>query len=303
MSEVIFSADNVSKVYKLTIAVNEATFEIEKGKIYGFIGQNGAGKTTLIRMVTGLTNPTKGSMCLFGATKKKDLAKARKKIGCIIESPSFYPNMTAYENLKIQQVMYGISDDNQIKELLETVGLTDTGKKKVRNFSLGMRQRLAIALALVNNPEFLILDEPTNGLDPVGIKEVRLLLKKVNEEKGITILVSSHILSEIYQLATDYIIIHKGSIIQQLTHEELDKRTHGNIRIKVDDTERAVALLRERLQIENIDITDDIIEISSAVEVEKVARLFMDERVLVTGLTSSSDDLESYYLKLIGGDR
>lgn len=303
MGEIIFSAKEVSKIYKHTVAVNDASFEIEKGKIYGFIGQNGAGKTTIIRIIAGMTHTTKGSICLFGESTGKKLTKARKKLGCIIESPSLYPNMTAKDNMRMQQTIYGIKDDKQIDEILEIVGLTDTGKKKARNFSLGMRQRLAIALALVNSPEFLVLDEPTNGLDPVGIKEVRNLLVKLNKERGITILVSSHILSELDQFATDYIIIHKGQILQQISAEELNKRTQKNIRIKVDDVERATGLLKEKFGICNMDINEATINISADIEVSDIARLFMDERILVTELTSSSDDLESYYLKLIGGAR
>ncbi len=303
MSEIIFSTKEVSKIYRHTVAVNDVTFDIEKGKIYGFIGQNGAGKTTLIRIIAGMTYASKGSICLLGADSGKKLVKARKKLGCIIESPSLYPNMTARENMKMQQLTHGISDEKQIDEILEIVGLTDTGKKKSKNFSLGMRQRLAIALALVNNPDFLVLDEPTNGLDPVGIKEVRNLLVKLNKERGITILVSSHILSELDQFATDYIIIHKGQILQQISAEELNKRTQKNVRIKVDDVEKATGLLRDKMNIQDMEVNDMTINVTADVEVEDIARMFMDERVLVTELVASSDDLESYYIKLIGGAR
>lgn len=209
MSPIILEAHDLTKEYRHTVALDHIDLQIEKGKIYGFIGQNGAGKTTFLRLVTGLAFPTSGTLALWGKSSAKDLQEQRKRIGCMIETPALFPSMTAYQNMEIQRIQRGIPDKAVIEKTLSMVGLKDTGKKSVRNFSLGMRQRLGIAIALLNTPEFLILDEPINGLDPAGIVEVRNLLKSLNKEYGMTILVSSHILEELYQTATEFILIDK----------------------------------------------------------------------------------------------
>lgn len=207
MSSVILEAHDLTKEYRHTVALDHIDLKIEKGKIYGFIGQNGAGKTTFLRLVTGLAFPTSGTLSLWGKTVEKELQEQRKRIGCMIETPALFPTMTAYQNMEIQRIQRGIPDKAVIQKTLDMVGLKDTGKKAVRNFSLGMRQRLGIAIALLNTPEFLILDEPINGLDPAGIVEIRNLLKSLNKEYGMTILVSSHILEELYQTASEFILI------------------------------------------------------------------------------------------------
>ena len=193
MNSVILEARSLTKEYKQTPALDHINLQIKKGKIYGFIGQNGAGKTTFLRLVTGLAFPTSGTLSLWGKSETVELQKQRKRIGSMIETPALFPAMTAYQNMEIQRIQRGIPDKTVIKRTLDMVGLNDTGKKRVRNFSLGMRQRLGIAMALLNTPEFLILDEPVNGLDPAGIVEIRNLLKTLNREYGMTILVSSHI--------------------------------------------------------------------------------------------------------------
>ena len=208
MSSVILEAHDLTKEYRHTVALDHIDLKIEKGKIYGFIGQNGAGKTTFLRLVTGLAFPTSGTLSLWGKTVEKELQEQRKRIGCMIETPALFPTMTAYQNMEIQRIQRGIPDKAVIQKTLDMVGLKDTGKKAVRNFSLGMRQRLGIAIALLNTPEFLILDEPINGLDPAGIVEIRNLLKSLNKEYGMTILVSSHILEELYQTASELSLIH-----------------------------------------------------------------------------------------------
>ena len=200
MNVTVFEAINITKKYRNTLALNQVSMSVMQGDIYGFIGENGAGKTTMIRLLTGLAEPTTGKIALFGESNKK-LAKQRERIGCIIESPSLYLDMTAYENLEVQRLQRGIPGKGCIDNALALVGLKDTGKKKAKDFSLGMRQRLALAIALLGNPEFLVLDEPINGLDPTGIIELRNLLKRLNKERGITILISSHILTELHQLA------------------------------------------------------------------------------------------------------
>lgn len=224
--DVILQTKNLTKKYGNKIVVDHVSMTICKGDIYGFIGKNGAGKTTLIRMVCGLAKPTIGNLSLFGSDH---LVENRAKLGTVIESPALFPNMTARENLIVQCKLQNITDLRKIDEILELVGLHDTNKKKAKNFSLGMRQRLAIAIALIGEPELLILDEPTNGLDPEGIKEIRELIVHLNQARGLTVLISSHILGELSKFATRYGIIHKGKLIEELTEEDLWKRcSDGN---------------------------------------------------------------------------
>lgn len=221
---VILRTNHITKRYNNRPAVSDLSMTIHKGDIYGFIGKNGAGKTTLIRMITGLAAPNDGSMLLFGTP---DLLKGRAKIGTVIESPALYPGMTARENLTAQCKLQGVKDLSCADSILKLIGLDDTGKKKAKNFSLGMRQRLAIGIALIGNPELLILDEPTNGLDPEGIKEIRELILKLNKDRQITVLISSHILGELSKFATRYGIIHHGKLIEEFTEEQLWERCSG----------------------------------------------------------------------------
>ncbi len=303
MNEIVLEVKNVTKTYKHVNAVDNATLSIERGKIYGFIGQNGAGKTTLIRILTGLIFPNSGSISIFSSSNKSDLELARKKIGVIVENPALYLNMSAYENLDIQRKLFGIKDKNIINSILNTVGLLDTKNKKVKNFSLGMKQRLSIGLALINDPEILILDEPINGLDPVGIAGVRELLKKINKEKNITIIISSHILSELYQLATNYIIINKGEIIQELTLDELDEKCMKHIFMQVDNVSQAVDIIENNLGTNHFQVLDNnIIKLYDYTDnMKHVAKVFLENNALITYFTLSSDSLESYYINLIGG--
>lgn len=219
--ETILRTNHITKRYGHQAVVNNLSMTIHRGDIYGFIGKNGAGKTTLIRMITGLAKPSDGNILLFGSPQLLD---GRSKIGTVIESPALYPGMTARQNLIAQCKLQGIADLSQADEILQLVGLDDTGRKKAKNFSLGMRQRLAIAIALIGNPEFLILDEPTNGLDPEGIKEIRELIVKLNKERKITVLISSHILGELSKFATRYGIIHHGQLIDEFSEQELWER-------------------------------------------------------------------------------
>src|SRR5699024_5189471 len=221
------------------------------------IGQNGAGKSTMLRLVSGLAFPTSGSIELFGNDNPNKLADAQKRMGAIIESPALFPNMSAYENMEVQRLQKGVPGKDCITKTLELAGLTDTGKKKVKDFSLGMKQRLGLGLALVSDPEFLILDEPTNGLDPMGIVELRELIKKLNREKGLTVLLSSHILSELHQLATKFGIIHKGKLLEELSSKELDEKCRQHIRIKVDTPSRGANILDNHLSITNYEVMQD----------------------------------------------
>lgn len=218
---VVLRTNHLTKYYHHRPAVKDLSMTIHEGDIYGFIGKNGAGKTTLIRMITGLAAPSDGTILLFGSS---DLRTARKQIGTVIESPAIYPGMTARENLLVQYKLLGIKDESQADAILTLTGLKDTGSKKAKDFSLGMRQRLAIALALIGNPRFLVLDEPTNGLDPEGIKEIRDLILKLNKDRNITVLISSHILGELSKFATRYGIIHQGRLIDEFTEEQLHTR-------------------------------------------------------------------------------
>lgn len=301
--EIVLKVDGLTKKFKKFKAVSNASFELEKGKIYGFIGQNGAGKTTIIRMLAGVSIPTEGTIELFGKSDKTGLSEGRNKIGTIVESPSLYTKMTAKDNLEIQKTLYRIKNDKLADELLELVGLSGWGNKKVKDFSLGMRQRLAIAMALVNDPKILILDEPINGLDPMGIVEIRNLLLKLNKEKEITILISSHILSELYQLATDYIIINKGVIVDKLSLKELDVKCRKAVVLEVEDIEKAKKVVDEILKSKDYEIIgNSLIKIYDYVnDVRTVAKAMMDNQCLVLYLNVAGKGLEEYFMETIGG--
>jgi len=305
MSEIILETENLTKRYKHTLALDHINLQIEKGKIYGFIGQNGAGKTTLLRLVTGLAFSTSGTLSLWGKSSLTKLQEQRKRIGCMIETPALFPTMTAYQNMEVQRIQRGIPDKAVIEKTLEVVGLKDTGRKSVRNFSLGMRQRLGIAIALLNTHEFLILDEPINGLDPAGIVEIRNLLKSLNKEYGMTILVSSHILDELYQTASEFILIDSGKIIEEISENELNERCKRHIAIKTTDVQKAMLILEERLYTDNFKLMpDNTIRLYAYLnDMEKVASVLADAHILVTGLSITGDTLEDYFLEKIGGGK
>ena len=324
MNSVILEARSLTKEYKQTLALDHINLQIKKGKIYGFIGQNGAGKTTFLRLVTGLAFPTSGTLSLWGKSETVELQKQRKRIGSMIETPALFPAMNAYQHGhqgimvlpqvqyqhqrlpyigKIQRIQRGIPDKTVIKRTLDMVGLNDTGKKRVRNFSLGMRQRLGIAMALLNTPEFLILDEPVNGLDPAGIVEIRNLLKTLNREYGMTILVSSHILEELYQTATEFILLDHGNIIEEISDHELNERCKRHIAIQTTDMQKAVMVLEENLHTDHFKLMPDgtIRLYDHLDDLEMVASVLSEAHVLVTGLFVSGDTLEDYFLSKIGG--
>jgi ABC-2 type transport system ATP-binding protein len=244
----ILKTNQLSKYYRKTKALDAVNLTIYEGDIYGFIGKNGAGKTTLIRTITGVAEPSKGSFSLFGETDPKKVIRARSKIAAVVESPALHLNLSAYDNLKLQCVLLGIKEqDKAIKEVLEKVDLTSLlieRKKKAKNFSLGMRQRLGIAMALLNKPKFLLLDEPNNGLDPEGIRDMRNLLLKLNKEEGLTILVSSHMLTELSKLATRYGFIHHGKLLKEISSKELMKESRTAIVLTTPQPEEAVKILK-----------------------------------------------------------
>lgn len=270
----ILQTDGLSKKYKKNRALDGLCMNVPKGSIYGFVGKNGAGKTTLIRMICGLSKPTSGSYTLYGIQNTdKEIEQTRKYMGAVVETPALTFDMTAEENLRQQYRIRGLSSFDGIKELLELVGLEKAGKKKVKAFSLGMKQRLGIAMALAGEPDFLVLDEPTNGLDPQGIIELRELILKLNHEKGITFLISSHILDELARIATHYGIIDHGKMIREFSAQELQKEseTHIHIRTEASEAEKLLKILKEN------DISYEIVS-----EKEKV--------------------LEEYFISLIGGE-
>ena len=282
-------------------AVNHVDIHVNRGSIYGFIGRNGAGKTTFLRMVCGLASPTKGEIELFGC-RGKQLQEIRSRIGCLIEGPGLYGNMTAEENLKIKCKFCGIKKTGYINELLEIVGLADVGRKKTKRFSLGMRQRLGIAMALVGEPDFLVLDEPINGLDPQGIAEVRDTILRLNHERNMTIMISSHILEELSKIATDYGIIHQGCLLQELTREELMERCSERIEICLDHPEEACPVL-DRMGFTNYRVVDSE-HIQVYDRLEESGKLNMElakAGILIKGFSVTSEELESYFFNLTGG--
>ncbi|APR00832.1 ABC transporter family protein [Clostridium botulinum] len=304
MSEYILKTTNLSKKYKKDFVVDSVNISIKRGEIYGFIGENGAGKTTFIRMITGLVAPTNGEIKLFSKEKADELGNVRKRIGALIERPAFYPYMTAYENLEAFRIEKGIPGKECIDKILKSVGLYEDRNKKLKNFSLGMKQKLALAIALLGDPEFLILDEPINGLDPMRIKEIRELLKKLNKEKNITILISSHILGELYQLATCYGIIHKGKLMEQITLKELDEKCKRNLSIKVDDVNKAATILETELSTINLKILPDgTIKLYDYVDNPRlVSSTLTKANIIIDQIMPNESNLEEYFINLVGGD-
>lgn len=296
----------LSKKYKKQLAVNQADMTISRGDIYGFVGENGSGKTTMIRLITGLIFPHSGGFELFGvANTAKDVAQVRRKVGAVVENPSIYLNMSAYDNLKIQCMLLGVPADERIARTLEEVGLGERlhDKKHAGDYSLGMRQRLGIAMALIGEPEFLILDEPMNGLDPAGIVEIRELILKLNRERNITFLISSHILSELSLVATKYGIISKGHIIKEITAEQLREEMAKTTDIAVDDPEALWNLL-VGLGYENaISYIPNGIRILGDVKLNEVLSAVIAQNINITAVNCRESSFEDYYLETIGGKR
>ncbi len=255
-------------------------------------------------MITGLIYPTSGEIKLFSKGNKDELGNVRKRIGALIERPAFYPHMTAYENLEAFRIEKGIPGKECINKTLKSVGIYEYRDKKVKNFSLGMKQKLALAIALLGDPEFLILDEPINGLDPMGIKEIRELLKKLNKEKNMTILISSHILGELYQLANCYGIIHKGKLIEQITLKELDEKCKRSLSIKVDDINKATTILETELSTKNFKVLpDDTIKLYDYVDNPRlVSSKLTKSNIIIDQIMPNECNLEEYFINLVGGD-
>jgi ABC-2 type transport system ATP-binding protein len=305
MNDIVLGTHKLCKKYDTQFACNNVSMTIRKGDIYGFIGQNGAGKTTLIRMITGLIKETSGEIELLGSNGRSELAEARTMVGSLVERPAFYESMTAGENLEVSRLIRNIAGKECIEEVLKLVGLHDVGKKKVKNFSLGMKQRLGIANALLGNPRFLILDEPINGLDPVSIVEIRELLKKVNKENEVTILISSHMLGELSELATNYGIISDGKLIDEFSKEELEERCRQYIEIKVNDAKAAVVLIEQKLSVTDYEVfPDNLIKVYKPLDsIGSINTLLSMNGIIVERILLKGQNLEEYYINVIGGKK
>lgn len=305
MKEYVLKTKNLSKKFSNSTVINNVNISLEAGKIYGLIGQNGAGKTTLMRIITTLSFPSNGEIELFGVSKSKEIRSQLKRVGSLIEYPSLNGAMTAKENMRLHRIIRGIPNKEIDNELLELVGLNETGKKKVKDFSLGMRQRLGIAIALIGNPELLILDEPVNGLDPVGVVEIRNLIKKMNEERNMTILISSHNLPELYQTATNYIIIDKGEVKKTLTMSELDECCKHHILIETDEVDKLTTILETKLKTNNYKVMPNksIKLYDSFEDRKKLSKIIYENGVIPTTIALQGDTLENYFLSVIGGGK
>lgn len=301
MEEYILTTNCLTKSFGSKKAVDSVSVHIKQGAVYGFIGRNGSGKTTFLRMVCGLATPNSGSISLMGATDH-GLRNVRNRVGCLIESPGLFPDMTAADNLKARCLAAGTYSKAHVEELLKLVGLADVKKKKTKNFSLGMKQRLGIAMTLVADPEFLVLDEPINGLDPQGIVEVRETIHKLSSERNITILISSHILEELSKIATDYGIINNGALIKEISSEDLHNECSERLEIRVDEVNAACNVLKEMgisefsLEQDNRIVLNEQIENSAVINKKLVSAGLM-----VSEISKKGEALEDYYIRMTGG--
>lgn len=301
--EYVLQTKELTKHYRNFQALKGLTMNVPKGAIYGFVGRNGAGKTTLIRLICGLQEPTSGEFSLYGIPGgSREINKARRRMGAVVETPSIYMDMTAEENLKQQYLVLGLPSYDGIPELLKLVGLENTGKKKAKNFSLGMKQRLGIAIALAGDPDFLVLDEPTNGLDPQGIVEIRELILKLNRERQITVLISSHILDELSRLATHYGMIDGGRMVKELSAAELESACRKCVRVDVSDI-TALARVLDGMGLEYKILSENTADIYAKVSVSELTLALAKEHCEVRSMQERDESLESYYISLVGGGK
>ncbi|MCL2367814.1 MAG: ABC transporter ATP-binding protein [Oscillospiraceae bacterium] len=300
----VLQTQNLTKRYGGKAAVDNVSLTIEQGDIFGLIGQNGAGKTTFMRLISSLAHADSGQIALFGDTTPAKLTAARARMGAVIEAPTLFHNLTAEQNLEYYRLQNGIVEKARIREVLEIVNLTDTGNKKFKNFSLGMKQRLGLAVAMLNHPDFLILDEPINGLDPTGIVETRDLIKRLNQE-GITILISSHILTELAQVANKYAIIHHGRLIKNLTHAELQEECKRALAVTVDDAAKAAVTLETTLGIRNYkQVSNTELRLYEHLDDPAEVTFRLNQAgVRVASISEVGDSLEEYYTSVIGGSK
>lgn len=303
MKEIVLQTENLTKRYGGSTVLDHVDIRLERKHIYGFIGENGAGKSTLMKIITGLAFPTEGTYSIMGQAAGPDRERMRRFIGCMIEAPALYPGFSVIQNLELQRMLTGNPDKTACDRVLEMVELSEVKHKKAHTLSMGMKQRLGIAFALVGNPKLLVLDEPINGLDPKNIVVLRELLQKLNEEKDITIFISSHILSELYRIATDYVFIHRGKIIDALTHDELEARCGKYICIRTDAVPFALTVLDKMLKEPDYKVVSDheIHLYSDLDRVEDIARAFMRNEIVVTELSVTENTLEDFFLGITGG--
>lgn len=300
--EYVLTTQALSKHYGHFKALNNLTMKVPKGAIYGFIGKNGAGKTTLIRLICGLQSPTSGEYTLYGRKSgDRHLHDSRRRMGAVVETPSIYLNMSAIDNLRHQYIILGKPSFEGIDELLNLVGLAHAGRKKAKNFSLGMRQRLGIAIALAGDPDFLVLDEPVNGLDPQGIIEIRELILKLNREHQMTFLISSHILDELSKLATHYGFIDKGHIVREISAEDLESACRKCMHIEVSDVQALIRVL-DKEKIDYAIISDTEADIYGHVDITDMSLNLARENCKIIAINEKDESLESYYIRLIGGE-
>lgn len=299
--EYVLYTNGLTKQYRNFKAISNLNMHVPKGSIYGFIGKNGAGKTTLIRVICGIQNPTAGEYLIYGKkSTDKEIINSRRRMGAVIETPSIYLDMTAKDNIKQQYHILGLPSFEGIDEILKLVGLENTGKKKAKNFSLGMRQRLGIAVALAGDPDFLVLDEPANGLDPQGIIEIRELILKLNKERQITVLISSHMLDELAKLATHYGFIDQGQIVKEISAKELEDIYRKCIRLKVSDV-KVLAYVLDTLNLEYNMISDCQADVFGKVNISQLVLELAKENCEVLSMQEKDENLESYYISLTGG--
>lgn len=304
--EYILRTVGVSKKYRSNWVLRRVNMNIQRGDIYGFVGENGSGKTTIIRLITGLISADEGHIELFGVSSESaEIISVRKKLGAIVESPSIYKNMSASENLKMQSTILGFDDDEKIKHVLSEVGLSEVydDKKKVGNFSLGMRQRLGIAMALLGDPEFIILDEPMNGLDPAGIVEIRELILKLNREKHITFLISSHILTELSLVANKYGIISHGCLIKEITAEELEKACRPTTVIVAKNSQALYDLLSSYISSEDLHQIRNGVRIVGVINLNDLLKKIVSAEIEILSINCNQTNIENYYISLLGGAR
>lgn len=294
--EYVLRTKSLTKKFGSKIAVNAVDMNVAKGDIYGFIGRNGAGKTTAMKLILGLLNATEGEIELFGG---EPLEKARGRIGSLIEAPGIYKNCTAYENMKRFSIIYGGTDED-IAQLLKFVGLENTGNKKAGRFSLGMKQRLGMAIAMLGNPEFLILDEPINGLDPEGIKDVRNAVLNLNEQKGVTFLISSHLLDELAKIVTRYGIINNGVLTEEISAEDLNAMCESGLKVHVDDVKKAITALSPLVPQEEIRVSGGELVLPIDVDAAAVNELLVKGGVRVSELGAMRGDMEEYFIARLG---
>lgn len=304
MSEYVIETNGLTKEYDGVKVVNDVGIHLRKGKIYGLLGRNGAGKTTIMKMILGLTSVTSGDISVFGNAVAQYDKKILSRIGAIIETPGFYPNLTGTENLEIFARLRGLKEKDTVKKALEVVGLPYADKKTFAKYSLGMKQRLGIANAIMHDPELLILDEPTNGLDPIGIAEVREFLKKLCEESNKTILISSHILSEIALLADDIGIIHKGVLLEEESMEELEKKTGSYFALQVSDALKTISILESRFKISDYSVLDNnVIHLfEESVNMSEINKAIIENGIDVLSSASCNKTLEDYFREITGGE-